>query len=272
MTKEITDRFSTRLVAVIPAAGYASRLAPLPGSKELFPIGFMPLPGKVGARPKVACHYLLECLRYVGVRQAYIVLRQGKWDIPAFLGDGSTMDMHLAYLMMGPPHGAPFTLDQAFPFVQDAIVALGFPDILFEPADAFLKILQHLKKGSADVVLGLFPAADTSTVDMVAFDDKQRIYQIEIKPSKTHLNYTWGIAVWTPAFTHYMHAYLSRALEKLGLNRSHAREWFVGDVLQAAIDNGIKVEGLVISDKPYIDIGTPENLMKAVRQFAVKGA
>ena len=79
-----------------------------------------------------------EICRYY---QAYIVLRPGKWDIPAYFGDGSILNMHLAYLMLGVPFGVPFTLDQAYPFVRYATVAFGFPDILFEPEDGFVQIV-----------------------------------------------------------------------------------------------------------------------------------
>lgn len=35
-----------------------------------------------------------------GITEAYIVLREGKWDIPAYLCDGAMVGMHLAYLMV----------------------------------------------------------------------------------------------------------------------------------------------------------------------------
>ena len=70
-----------------------------------------------------------------------MILRDGKWDIPSYLGDGSLVNLHLAYLMMAQPFGVPYTLDQAYPFVKDCRIALGFPDVLFESQDAFEKIL-----------------------------------------------------------------------------------------------------------------------------------
>jgi glucose-1-phosphate thymidylyltransferase len=43
-------------------------------------------------------------------------------------------------------------------------------------------------------------------------------------------------------------------------------ELFVGDVLNKAIQEGLKVEGVLISDKPYLDIGTSDDLLKAVKR------
>ena len=76
------------LIGLLPAGGKAERLQPLPCSKEIYPIGFRLKDGDRGVRPKVVCHYLLEKMRSAGVTKAHIVLREGKWDIPAYLGNG----------------------------------------------------------------------------------------------------------------------------------------------------------------------------------------
>lgn len=107
---------------------------------------------------------------------------------------------------------------------------------------------------------------------MVDVADDGRIRRIVIKPSKTSLRYTWAIAVWTPAFTHYMHEYLAsvQKAKKTGaaLNSpSEDRELFVGDVIQAAIDDNLRVEGVLFPDNTCLDIGTPKDLFKAAREI-----
>src|SRR5687767_13356160 len=59
--KERLRRYYPPLLGLIPAAGRAERLGPLPCSKELLPIGFRETPR--GPSPKVAGHYLLERFR-----------------------------------------------------------------------------------------------------------------------------------------------------------------------------------------------------------------
>src|SRR5262245_51976459 len=248
------------VIGLIPAAGWAKRISPLPCSKELYPVGFWRSPGERVGRPKVVCHYLLEKMRAAEITTAYIVLRQGKWDIPAYLQDGSAMDMQLAYLMMSLPFGVPYTLDQAYPFVRDAIIAFGFPDILFQPDDAFIKLLAKKAASNADIMLGLFPADSPQEVDMVNFDKNGRVRQIEIKPRQTQLRFTWGIAVWTPVFTAFMHKHLAVLRGLAG-----QPELFMGHVIEAAVSSDLRVEAVIVSDDPYLDIGTPENLLKAIR-------
>ena len=84
--------------------------------------------------PKVVSHYLLDKYKAAGIKKVYFILRKGKWDIPQYYGDGSVIDMDIAYLLMNHPYGHPFTLDQAFPFTRNNLVAFGFPDILDIPA------------------------------------------------------------------------------------------------------------------------------------------
>lgn len=250
------------IIGLIPAAGQATRLGALPCSKELYPIGFQAEPS---GSPKVACHYLLERMRAAGITRAYIVLRAGKWDIPAYFRDGAWLDMHLAYLLMGPPFGSPYTLDQAWPFVWHSRVALGFADIIFEPFDAFARLLAYQADTGADAVLGLFPAERPHKCDMVETDAANRVRRIVIKPTATELRYNWMVAVWTPIFTRFMHEYLAAAL---GAQPTAPREAFVGDVMQAAIDAGLRFEAQRFDRGRALDIGTTEELKEAIRRYS----
>lgn len=256
------------LIAIIPAGGRSARLAPLPSSKELLPVGFMATPD--GPRPKPVCLYLLERLRRGGVQRAFIVLRPGKWDIAAYLGHGAQLGLDLAYLIMNLPHGSPYSLDQAYPFARDCMVALGFPDIIFEPADAFAQLRERQRASGAAVVLGLFPTDQPQAVDMVATTPDGRAVQIEIKPTQTTLRFTWMIALWTPAFTEFLHAHLAEIEQRRAdpdPTLGPQREVFVGDVIQAAITRGMFVDTLSFPEGSALDVGSPESLVRAVRHF-----
>ena len=249
-----------RVVAVIPAAGSAARLSPLPCSKELYPVGLQTDEG--GARrPKVVAQYLLEHLRRAGIDKAFISLRKGKTDILEYFGDGSHLGIDLAYLVTRIPYGAPYTLDRAYEFVKHDLVTLGFPDILFDAENAFGALLQHQSQTHADVVLGLFPADRPDKCDMVEVDAAGAVTQIVIKQAGCALAETWGIAIWTPRFTEYMHCYLAAHLAVAA-----TKELYVGDVIRAALADGLRVEGVRVSDSPFIDIGTPDDLARAIER------
>ena len=217
--------------------------------------------------PKVVSYYLLKKMRRADVKKAYFILRQGKWDIPAYFGDGEMLDIHIGYLIMNRPFGVPFTLDQAYPFLRNAKIAFGFPDIIFEPEDAFIQLLSKQGQTNADIVLGLFVAKRTEKMDMVAFDNKGNICEIDIKPVNTQLRYTWIIAVWTDRFTEFMHQFVLKHMNRCSAEPSgnlKNREVFLGDVIQAAVNTDIKIEHVIFENGQYIDIGTPEDLAEAV--------
>lgn len=259
------------VIGLVPAAGLGQRVSPLPCSKECYPVGFRQIDEKGTVSPKVVSHYLLEKMRLAGVRKAFVVLREGKWDIPKYFGDGGMLDMNLAYLMMGLPYGAPYTADQAYPFLQNSLVAFGFPDILFGPDDAFCHLLKCQTATHADIVLGLFPADRSDTMDMVDVDQDGRVRSLVIKPPRTTLRYAWIIAVWTPVFTQYQHEFLKRHLQQIaGAITAMKEEISVGHVIQAAIQDGVRGQAVIFPDHGYLDIGTPGNLLKAVEQSATR--
>jgi glucose-1-phosphate thymidylyltransferase len=265
-----------RLMGLMPAAGQGTRIAPLPMSKELFPLGFHDHHFKAGLRPKVACHYLLERMHQAGAQEAFLILRPGKWDIPAYLGDGGLVDMHLAYLTVHVPFGVPFSLNQAYPFVRDAIVAMGFPDILFSPDDAYKQLLARLTRSQADVVVGLFPTSQPENVGVVDFDAQTgEVFGLYEKSSLTHLRYMWAIALWQPSFTEFLNQFVTLRLHELIGNTPPQLlttfpsypETPIGDVIHASIQAGLRVEAEVFESGWYLDIGTPENLAQAIRQL-----
>ena len=129
--------------ALIAAGGLANRLGPLPCSKEIFPI----IGQFTNNRTKVVCENLIEYYKLAGINDIHFIIRKGKWDIPQLLGDGSSLGVNISYLIMNLPYGTPFTLDQAYPFIKDKNIAMGFPDIVMEPKNAFEMLKVKLQNG-----------------------------------------------------------------------------------------------------------------------------
>ena len=59
-----------RIVGIVPAAGFGSRMSPLPFSKELMPIGMGIIGEDTAAKPKTVSHYLLE--RQLGRGESWV--------------------------------------------------------------------------------------------------------------------------------------------------------------------------------------------------------
>jgi glucose-1-phosphate thymidylyltransferase len=243
----------------VPAAGRAARLGRLPWSKEIVPVAVGTLGDSSFDTP---AGRLLRQFALAGVSRAFVVLDEHKWDVARYLGDGHELGLDLAYLTIRRSPSTPATVDRAFEHVRDATVALGFADILFRPDDAFGRLLERLGETSADAVLGLFPADRPERVDMVEAAGSGRVRRILIKPDRTELELAWIAAVWSPAFTIYLHQRLADGTDR----GSDGRELYLGDVFQAAVDDGLHVDSTTFPDGRFRDIGTPDDLLRALRE------
>ncbi|MDR4495754.1 MAG: hypothetical protein R3B74_15335 [Nitrospirales bacterium] len=251
------------VVGLVPAAGLATRISPLPCSKEVFPIGVSKATTGERLGPTVVGSYLLRKFFKAGVRKAFFIIRKGKWDIPQYFGNGSWMQMDLGYLIMGDPYGVPFTLDQAFPFVKDQKVIFGFPDILFSEEQAYISLLECQVSSEADLVLGLFPVGPRQKADRVYSDVDGKILDVLPDSTRLDLSYTWGIAVWMPQFTEFIHEFV----EKFRKETDQRSEVSMSQVIHEGINCGLNVQGLMVSHIPFLDIGTSEGLAEALSQY-----
>jgi len=205
----------------------------------------------------------MEKFTYAGITKGIMIIREEKWDIPNTIGNGKCINMEIAYQMLNVSHGTAYTIDQAYPFTNDKIVAIGFPDILFSPDDAYSQILNVLANTEADVVLGLFPVEKPEKVDMVEVNQSNDVTDIVIKPKMSDLKLAWGIAVWKPSFSKFLHEYI--------LTHQHKKsdpEIFIGDVIKLAITQGLSIKAKQVSDEAFLDIGTPDDLSKAINLYS----
>lgn len=238
-------------VALIPAAGRAVRLGGMAGSKEV--VG-------VGPEGRPVARYLLDALARAGVEVAYVMIRAEKLDVPQALGDGAESGVHLAYVLVPETGSICETLDRAWPFVRGRSVVLGFPDVLFQPEDAFARIVARHRETGADAVLALVPTDRPEKADLVRTEPDGRVTAIEIKPWETDLRLTWIGAVWGPEITELLH-------EMVRSDRTGAagRELYPSDILLEAMDRGLRIEAVPLPEGRHLDVGTPEDLERAAR-------
>jgi glucose-1-phosphate thymidylyltransferase len=261
----------SEIVGLIPAAGRATRLAPIPCSKELLPVGFQSAADGAAGRPKPVSQYLLERMRLGGASKVFFIARPGKWDIADYYGDGSRLGLRLAYLHVGAPWGPPFTLSQATPFIGDATVVFGFPDILIDPPDSFTPLLARMDATNADVVLGLFDCSRDEPGDVVQTDAHGRLTSLETKeerPVRPDRYTCWMFAVWRASFTRFLTSHC-RTLEAQAERTVReapggpAPEWPVGAIIAAAMREGLHVNSVFFESGRFLDVGIPAGITAA---------
>lgn len=262
-----------RIVGLIPAAGRATRLGEIPWSKELLPVGFQTAAGDGHPQPKPVAQYLVEQMKLAGCTQVFFVVRRGKWDIADYFGDGRRFGLDIGYLMMHEPWGPPFTLSQSVPFVGDATVAVGFPDILIHPQDALAQTVARLHATESDVVVGTFPAPLEASSDCVETDASGRVVRLipkEDNPAGRDHRTTWILAAWGPHFTAFLREKVRQLAEMARARRASDEagrqpEWPLGTVIAAAMEAGVTVDSVHFSHGAFLDIGVPNRLVDALR-------
>ncbi len=265
-TRQCTGR---DVVALIPAAGSGTRIAPIPGSKEVFPIGFANVEGDK-PQVKVVSQYLFDRMVAGGVGQGIIVLRDGKWDIPAYFGDGEPAGMKLCYVVVGQTLGPPDTLDRAYAFVRHNVIAFGFPDIILGPPDVFDRLLRRMHDGDVDVVLGLYDVADPHQSDFVELDEEYHVLDIHLKDATSTLPHCWGCAVWGPAFTEFMHDAVQEHRDSTAGSFGTidaGGDLPMGQVFKQAVSAGLKVVGLPFEGQHWTDVGNPRSLLRMAEKL-----
>lgn len=217
------------VVGIIPAAGYATRLQPLEGSKEILPVGGKPVMDHVLERMLEA-----ECM------EIRVVTRPEKRDVIEH-AEAQGARVVLAY---------PDTTAESFAagiegLDPDDIVLLGWPDSIWEPSNGYVPLVQAVEAGF-EVALGLFRIHpdDLSRSDVIRFGAGGEIDGIEIKPASPPSKWIWGCA-----------AARARALATLG-----GAEW-PGSHFDAILREGTRIAAVRLSDQ-WLDIGTHEALAR----------
>lgn len=251
------------LVGICPAAGHGKRLGPLPISKELFPIGFHchTVNNETSLYPKPISHYLIESMVKAKARKIFMVISSHKKNLIDFYKNGTQFGTQIAYLYQEVQHGMPFALDLAFNWIDKNTTTLfGMPDTLFEPRNAFSLLLEtHLYDGN-DVTLGLFKTNQPQKFGMVKLDAKHNVLAFIDKPKHTSLKYMWGMAVWNYKFSDFMHTYLANISEE----RINSEVVLSTIFNKAIMDTTLKVQGHKFGEGYYIDIGTVQDLRRAI--------
>lgn len=247
------------VIGLIPAAGRGTRLPGRQGSKEV-----LPLPEPLRQRGlEVAAEPLVWGFAQAGIRRALVLLRPGKEDIPRRLGP-RRFGVELIYHEVGETGSVVETLAAAAPSVAGAVVALGFPDVLLRPPNGFDALLRRLEEGRGAVgILGLYPNDRPTRSDVVELAADAAVRRILVKSSRPAPGLVWMTAVWRPRLTAFLAAHVARRGPRTRGEGGAWRERQPGDVLNAALAAGLRLDAVAFADGASLDIGTPEDLERA---------
>jgi hypothetical protein len=90
----------------------------------------------------------------------------------------------------------------------------------------------------------------------VRLDQYDRVLEIVDKPQQTDLTEMWGCIIWRPRFTKYLHDCVRRQ----GVSD-------FAQIMNSAIDDGLRFRGVHMEEGLYIDLGTYEEIMELDRKY-----
>jgi glucose-1-phosphate thymidylyltransferase len=87
-----------------------------------------------------------------------------------------------------------------------------------------------------------------------------------LKPPDDSFRYGWAIALWKPTFTEFLHDYVKEHRR----TADSVPELTAGHAIRASMKAGLRAESVVLGEDPYLDVGTPDDLAKAI-QMGING-
>jgi NDP-sugar pyrophosphorylase family protein len=127
---------------------------------------------------------------------------------------------------------------------HDDVVLIGFPDSIWDPLDAFVRLVAVLERhAETKAVLGLFDCAELERSDVVSADGGGRVIQVQVKPDRPRSDAVWGCAA-------------VRAGTLAELERYSEIGHLLDDLAQHALVRCVRF------DSDFVDVGTPAALAR----------
>lgn len=233
------------MLGIIPAAGAARRLQPLPFSKELLPVASRTTDG--AERPLAVSEFVVERLVLGGATRLCFVVAPRKLDIVTYYG-ASVAGVPVCYAIQPEPSGLCDAVFRGLPFAAPhEHIAVGLPDTVWFPADG----LQLLPRQVLSLLL--FPVEQPQLFDAVVTDDRHNVLEVQVKSANATSSWIWGAFQGPCAAFHELH--------RIWLDRSRSDE-YLGTLFNEYIARG----GSIMASRAgtsYVDVGTVTGYRRA---------
>ena len=247
-----------KMIGIVPAAGSATRMQPLGGSKELLPLGqCRQLTGHRGVRLRAISEYLVERMLLAGAERVCFVISGEKADLLRFYAQ-SEYAGRLFFVVQPQPAGLCDAVFRAVPFVNPAeLVLIGLPDTIWYPRHAFAAA------PAASIHLITFPVPNPEEFDAVIPASKPSsgqsaagaVARIEVKSHGSRERRVWG------AITAGGREFLQ--LAALWRERQ-CQDQYLGHLFNAWIAAGNRISFDRVGTH-YWDIGSPNGYLRALK-------
>jgi dTDP-glucose pyrophosphorylase len=237
--------------AVLLAAGRGMRMGPLTMAcpKPLL---------QVAGRPLI--EHIIRGFVDAGIHDLIVVTGYLGEQLETVLGNGAALGVRVEYRRQAKAEGTARALLLARDQLAPSPFALSWGDILVQP-QFYRQLIARFRSRPCDALLALNEVDDPWQGAAVYVDGSGRVTRIVEKPPPRSSSTQWnnaGVFVFDPIVLEYA----------ARLPPSARGEYELPQALAAMVADGRSVLGLPISGY-WSDVGTPENLAEAERNFPV---
>jgi hypothetical protein len=182
--------------------------------------------------------------------------------IGSHLFDGKT-DPQIARELLREAGFPDAAIDGGFPrfwpsYLRELALELNLPGHRTTVLPGVHALLEALERRSADCVLGLFPTERPDKFDMVELEGESRVVAVHPKPGAGPWHLTWLVAGWCGRFAEFLTEWMTKP---------PSGDLHLGFAIQDALKAGLDVRGVSIPGVSFRDVGTPEDLRAAMREW-----
>lgn len=238
---------------VIPAAGKGTRMEPFTNAypKELLPVG-----------EKAVIHHAIEDMKEAGIDDICIVVGWKQHAIMDYLGSGEELGVQLTYVVQDERDGLAGAIKSAQHYVEDEPFAVVLGDNYVDDKRALRELVKFHKHKGLDATVGAFNPEDVTSYGIIDPGDDNMIKGLVEKPEEHEAPSELGISglyVFEPV--------IFEAIDKIG--KGKGGEYQLTDAIDKLREEGYKV-GYDDITGTRIDVGTPERLREANREFDLR--
>lgn len=238
---------------LIPAAGKGSRMRPFTRAypKELLPVG-----------EKAVIEHAIHDMKAAGITDICIIVGHKQHAILDYLGSGKDLGVHITYVVQDERDGLAGAIKAGERVIDGEQFAVVLGDNYVDDKRALRELVDFHTKRDMDSTIGVFEPEDVTSYGIINPGEGNLVNGMVEKPSADEAPSNLGISgmyVFNPV--------IFDAIEKI--EKGVGDEFQLTDAIDQLRKDGYRVGYSEILGS-RIDVGTPERLRQANREFNLR--
>lgn len=238
---------------VIPAAGKGTRMKPFTKAypKELLPVG-----------EKAVIEHAIRDMKQAGITDICVVVGWKQHAILDYLGSGKDLGVHITYVVQDDRNGLAGAVKAAEHFVDGESFAVVLGDNYVDDKSAMKDLVNFHQERQMDVTIGAFKPEDVTSYGIIDPGENNLVDGLVEKPSEEEAPSRMAISG--------MYVFEPEIFEAIDqIEKGVGGEYQLTDAMDRMRKDGCKVGFREIKGS-RIDVGTPERLREANREFDLR--